>query len=253
MRRSWTPFWVLILAVCIAAQSYSRKADEYMKKYAGNTHFMGSILLAKSGKVIFENSYGLANAEWNIRNSERTKFNIGSLTKQFTGVAVLKLAEQGKLSLDDNVSRYYAGSPVAWRDITIYHLLSHTSGIPNAEVNDFVKGLAHYYSPDELIAAFRDKSLDFQPGSKRKYSNSGYYLLGYIIEKVSGQKYADFIRQNIFTPLGMVNSGYESNTVIISNRATGYMVEGNELCNADHLDWSIPFSAGALYSTTEDL
>jgi CubicO group peptidase (beta-lactamase class C family) len=198
-------------------------------------------------------SYGFANLEWDIPNTSKTKFNIASLTKQFTGMAILKMAEQGKLKLEDPVSKYFAGSPPSWQGITIYHLLSHTSGIPNAEVGDFPKGITQRYSPIELIEMVRTKPLDFQPGSKRKYSNSGYYLLGYIVENVAGQKYAEYIDQNIFEPLGMNDSGYETNTSILKHKAQGYGVDGNTLQNADYLDWSIPYSAGALYSTTEDL
>jgi CubicO group peptidase (beta-lactamase class C family) len=168
-------------------------------------------------------------------------------------MAILKLAEQGKLKLEDPVAKYFAGSPPSWEGITLYHLLSHTSGIPNAEIGDFPKGIAQRYSPTELVEIVRTKPLDFQPGSKRKYSNSGYYLLGYIVEKVTGQKYAEYIDQNIFKPLGMNNSGYETNTSILRHKAQGYGVDGNTLQNADYLDWSIPYSAGALYSTTEDL
>ena len=224
-----------------------------MKSYDKNTKFMGSILLAKDGRTIFEKSYGMANAEWKVSNTSATRFNIGSLTKQFTGLAILMLADRGKLTLEDKVSRFYDRSPDAWNDVSIYNLLSHTSGIPNAEISDFPKGIAQHYSPEELIEIFRNKPLDFPAGSKRKYSNSGYYLLGYIIEKVTGQKYADFIQNNIFDPLSMRNSGYESNASLIQYRASGYGVDGDKLLNADYLDWSIPYSAGGLYSTAEDL
>ena len=215
---------------------------------------MGSVIVARAGKVLFKRSYGMADMERDVPNTPQTKFNIASLTKQFTGLAVLQLAERGKLTLEDPVSKYYADAPPAWKEITVYQLLTHTSGIPNpAALTDYPKGIAQAYTPKELIAIFENKALDFPPGTKRKYSNPGYYLLGYIIERVSGQSYADYIRQNILEPLGMHDSGYESNAGIVMHRALGYSWEGNALQNAAYVDWSIPYAAGALYSTVEDM
>ena len=245
---------VLMCCTCCAAQDAVSQADRYLKEYSDQRKFMGSVIVARAGKVLFKRSYGMADIERDVPNTPQTKFNIASLTKQFTGLAVLQLAERGKLTLEDPVSKYYADAPPAWKEITVYQLLTHTSGIPNpAALTDYPKGIAQAYTPKELIAIFENKALDFPPGTKRKYSNPGYYLLGYIIERVSGQTYADYIRQNILEPLGMHDSGYESNAGILMHRALGYSSEGNILQNAAYVDWSIPYSAGALYSTVEDM
>ena len=215
---------------------------------------MGAVLIARRGRVLFEKGYGSADVAWDVPVTPQTKFNIASLTKQFTGMAVLQLAEAGKLNLDDPVSKYYGDAPAAWQQITIYRLLSHTSGLPELkDLKEFTKGIAQPYTPAELIATFRDKPLDFPPGTKWAYSNRGYYLLGYIIEQVSGQKYADYIEQHIFAPLGMRDSGYDSNATVIRRRASGYATDGQKLRYADYVDWSLPYAAGGLYSTVEDL
>ena len=236
------------------AQDFATHADKYLTTYAEKSEFMGAVLVARGGMVLFEKGYGTADVAWDVPIIPRTKFNIASLTKQFTGMAVLQLAEAGKLKLDDPVSRYYKDAPKAWEKITIYHLLSHTSGLPELKgLDEFTKGIAVPYTPAELIATFRDKPLDFPPGTKWAYSNRGYYLLGYIIEKVSGQTYANYIEQHIFAPLGMSDSGYDSNKAVIKHRAGGYAAEARKLRYADYVDWSLPYAAGGLYSTVEDL
>jgi CubicO group peptidase (beta-lactamase class C family) len=253
MQKLFTLLLVFLSCASCEAQNFAQRADQYLNKYS-REQFMGSVLVARAGKVLFTKSYGFADLENDVLNTPETKFNICSLTKQFTGLAVLQLAERGKLKLEDLVSKYYEEAPPAWEKITIYHLLSHTSGIPNpGSLNDYPKGIAQPYTPKELIAIFRDKPLDFPPGAKRKYSNSGYYLLGLIIEKASGQKYADYIQQNIFGPLGMRDSGYESNTAILKHRASGYALDGKNFQHADYVDWTVPYAAGALYSTVENL
>jgi D-alanyl-D-alanine carboxypeptidase len=241
-------------AVVCRAQDFLARADAYLSKYTEQGQFMGSVMVARNGKILFEKAYGLANVELDLKNTVQSKFNLASVTKQFTGMAVLQLAERGTLKLDDPISKYYKDAPIAWERITIYHLLSHTSGIPNPKsLSDYPKGVTQPYTPEELIAVFRNKPLDFPPGTKFKYSNPGYYLLGYLIEKASGQTYADYLREHIFAPLGMHNSGYETNTAILKGRASGYTVDQGTLQNADYVDWSVPFAAGALYSTVEDL
>jgi CubicO group peptidase (beta-lactamase class C family) len=145
-------------------------------------------------------------------------------------------------------------APTAWEKITIYHLLTHTSGIPNfTSFPDYPSQKPFAATPEKLVAGFRDKPLDFQPGEKWSYSNSGYILLGYVLEKASGESYEKFLRENIFGPLGMKDSGYDSNSAIILRRASGYGPGKDGPMNAEFIHMSIPFSAGALYSTTEDL
>jgi CubicO group peptidase (beta-lactamase class C family) len=145
-------------------------------------------------------------------------------------------------------------APAAWGKITIFHVLTHTSGIPSfTGFPDYQPTEAIPTTPEKLVARFRDKPLEFEPGTKWNYSNSGYVLLGYLIEKISGQKYSEFVQQNIFTPLGMKDSGYDSNSAVIAHRAAGYSRSPNGPVNTGYIDMTIPFSAGALYSTTEDL
>jgi D-alanyl-D-alanine carboxypeptidase len=245
---------VVLWFTSVNAQDFVTRADKYVSGYVERRQFVGAVLVARNGKVLFEKGYGMADVTWDVPVTPQTKFNIGSLTKQFTGLAILQLAQAGKLSLDDPISRYYKDAPPAWEKITIYHLLSHTSGLPEVKnLSEFTKGIAQPYTPLELIATFRDKPLDRPPGTKRVYNNRGYYLLGYVIEQVSGVNYADYIEQHIFTPLGMKDSGYDSNVVVIKHRANGYGVEGKELHPADYVDWSIPYAAGGLYSTVDDL
>ena len=243
----------LVLAVVGVAQDTARM-NEVAKAQAADDKFMGSVLVAKDGAVIFAQSYGWANIEWRIPNTPATKFRLGSVTKQFTAAGVLLLEEQGKLKLDDPVSKFIPTSPEAWKQVTLYQLLTHTSGIPS--FTDF-PGYATWKlspeSPAQSIAHISDKPLDFTPGEKFKYSNTNYVLLGWIIELVSHQSYEAFLREHIFTPLGMNDTGYDSNTAIIPQRASGYVPGPNGLTNAPYIDMHVPHGAGALYSTTADL
>ena len=182
------------------------------------------------------------------------KFRLGSVTKQFTAASILLLEERGKLNINDPVKKYMPDAPAAWDKVTIFHLLTHTSGIPSfTGFPDYPSSEATPTTPEKLVARFRDKPLEFQPGEKWNYSNSGYVLLGYLLEKISGQTYIEFVQQNIFRPLGMNDSGYDSNSVIILHRASGYVPGPHGPLNAGYIHMSIPFSAGSLYSTTEDL
>ncbi len=218
--------------------------------------FSGTVLVARNGKPVFRQGFGMADQEWNAANTPDTKFRLGSNTKQFTATAILQLAEQGKLSVDDPVSKYYPDAPAAWSKITIKHLLTHTSGIPTytAIPKGFDTEFKLHHTPEELIKLTRDKPLDFEPGSKSAYDNSGYILLGYIIEKVSGQPYADYVQAHIFGPLGMKNSGYDSSERIIPLRASGYQPgPDGAWINTPFLDMSVPYAAGSLYSTVDDM
>jgi CubicO group peptidase (beta-lactamase class C family) len=236
------------------AQAPVDHMDQIVRSYSDNHQFMGSVLVAQGDKIIFEKSYGDANLEWNIPDDSLTRFRIGSMTKQFTAASILLLEERGKLSTGDYVKKYIPDAPAAWENITIYNLLTHTSGIPSfTSFPDYRTSEATPATPKALVDRFRDKSLEFQPGEKWKYSNSGYVLLGYLLEKISGQSYADFVTKNIFKPLGMKDSGYDSNSAIIPHRASGYSPSQNGPVNSGYIDMTIPFSAGALYSTTRDL
>jgi CubicO group peptidase (beta-lactamase class C family) len=230
------------------------RMEEIIHSYVSDKQFMGTVLVARDQAVILDKAYGFANLEWSVQNTPTTKFRLGSITKQFTSACVFLLQERGKLKIDDPVKKYMPDAPAAWDKITIYNLLTHTSGIPSfTGFPDYHSTEATPTTPEQLVARFRDKPLEFQPGEKWNYSNSGYVLLGYLIEKISGQTYEKFVQENIFTPLGMKDSGYDSNSEIIVHRASGYTPGKEGVENAGYIDMTIPLSAGALYSTTEDL
>ena len=244
---------VTLAATPAAAQDVSRM-DTVVRADADRGEFMGAVLVAKDGKVVLDRGYGSANLEWQIPNDGDTRFRLGSLTKQFTATAILLLQERGKLTLDDPVKKWIADAPPAWDKITIRHLLTHTSGIPNfTSFDDYQKQKTLPTTLAAVIARFRDKPLDFQPGEKWNYSNSGYLVLTAIVEKASGQPYAAFLAENIFKPLGMADTGYDSHAAVIPHRASGYAPGAKGPINADYIDMSIPQGAGALYSTTHDL
>ena len=243
----------LIFASNISAQDESRY-DEFAQHYVKSQKFMGTVIVAKDNDILFNKGFGSANLEWDIPNSPATKFRLGSITKQFTAAAILLLEEMGKLKIDDPVKKYLPDAPEVWDKITIFNLLTHTSGIPNyTNFPEYRKEQYTAHTPKQVVDIFRDKPLDFAPGEKMSYSNSGYIVLGYLLEKVSGETYQDFLQKNIFNPLGMKDSGYDSNSAIIQNRASGYSPGPDGLVNTGYVHMTIPFSAGALYSTTEDL
>ncbi|HEX4900494.1 MAG TPA: serine hydrolase [Pyrinomonadaceae bacterium] len=218
--------------------------------------FNGSVLVADHGKVIYKKGLGLANMEWEIPNTPETRFRLGSITKQFTATAILQLVEQGKIKLDGKISDYL---PDYRKDVgekvTIHQLLNHTSGIPSyTGLPGFFQDVSRNpFKVDDFIKKYASKDLEFEPGSKFSYNNSGYFLLGAIIEKVTGKPYEQVLKENIFDPLGMKNTGYDHFDTLIQKRATGYQKTANGYSNAPYLDMSIPYAAGSLYSTVEDL
>lgn len=235
-------------------QNPTARMQQIIQSYAANKTFMGTVLVSKDGKLLIDQGYGFADLEWNIPNVPDAKFRLGSLTKQFTAASILLLQERGKLKVEDPVSKYVPNTPAAWKNISIFNLLTHTSGIPNfTSFPDYRTTEWKDTTPTELLGRFRDKPLDFEPGTKFSYSNSGYIVLGYILEKVSGQTYAEFLQKNIFTPLGMADTGMDNNAVILPKRAQGYTPSANGIQHAGYTSMTIPFSAGALNSTTGDL
>jgi len=227
--------------------------DTYVQHLPPAEHFRGNILVERDSVIILEKSYGLAVEGWNIPNTSRTRFEIASLSKQFTAAAILQLADAGKLSLDDPVGKYYRDAPQTWHGITIHQLLTHTSGIPNNEIKDFTKGIATPYTLDELVRTFRDRPLAFAPGTKWAYTNTEYYLLAYIIECVSGEKFAEYLERHIFEPLKMVHSGFASTLAVIPEMAEGYAFENGRLRHRDYFDRSLETGAGGIYTTARDL
>jgi CubicO group peptidase (beta-lactamase class C family) len=230
-----------LLTVSPAHAQDTARMEQIVQDYVANKTFMGTVLVVKDDHVILDKAYGFANLEWNVPNTTATKFRLGSLTKQFTAASILLLEERGKLKLDDPVKKYLPDAPASWDKITIFNLLTHTSGIPNMTAFDnFREVMRKTQTPADLVAGFRDRPLDFQPGEKYSYSNSGYLVLGAIIEKTSGGPYAQFLQDNIFAPLGMKDSGYDSNSALIPLRASGYGRRQEGLVNADFIDMSIP-------------
>ncbi|MFZ0064495.1 MAG: serine hydrolase [Pyrinomonadaceae bacterium] len=237
-----------------STQEITRKVEEYMNAAMRINRFSGAVLLARDGQPIESRGYGMANIELGVPNSPETVFRLGSVTKQFTAMAVVMLQERGKLSVNDPICKYLTDCPPAWQPITIKNLLTHTAGIPNyTEFPDFVKTAAVDTTPAELTSRFRDKPLQFALGEKYAYSNSGYYLLGTIIERASGKAYADFLQENIFAPLGMKDTGYDNPVRIINHRAAGYARTNDGFINAAPISMSTAYAAGALYSTVGDL
>jgi CubicO group peptidase (beta-lactamase class C family) len=252
-----TTLTVSLLAACnrIQPDKIATRLDEVVRFRVEQKEFTGSVLVAKGDQIVLSKAYGMANREWNIPNTPTTKFRIGSVTKQFTAVAILLLEEQGKLKVEDLVKMHWPEAPPAWDKVTIYNLLTHTSGIHSVtEIPDYKTWQLSETTPEQVIGHVRDLPLDFPPGSQFKYSNSGYILLGYLVERISGQSYADFLREKVFTPLDMKDSGVDSNAEIIERRASGYSPgEHDAILNAGYLSMTFPHGAGALYSTSEDL
>lgn len=247
---------ILVFQVSAFAQDRVRQIDELVTLYHKYQQFNGSALVAENGKVIYKKSFGLANMEWNIPNEPDTKFRLGSITKQFTATLILQLAEQGKIKLDGKVSDYLEGyRKDTGAKVTIHNLLSHTSGIPNyTALPGFMEGASRNpFAVDDFVKKYASGDLEFEPGSKFNYSNSGYFLLGAIIEKVTGKPYEQVLQENILDPIGMKNTGYDHYNAIISKRASGYVKTPRGYQNAPYLDMTIPYAAGSLYSTVEDL
>jgi CubicO group peptidase (beta-lactamase class C family) len=219
--------------------------------------FSGTILIAQHGKILLIKGYGLADLEKSIPNNPQTQFAIGSITKSFTAMAIMILKDRRLLTLQDPICQYLVDCPAAWEPVTLQQLLTHTSGIFDLALNPDFQSMStcQVHKPEELMALYKDHALDFPPGSQFHYSNSGYQLLGMVIAKVSGQGYNDFIQENILDPLGMADTGNNSASHPLSNRATGYSQDSwaREKVKAPCYDSSMFFADGGLYSTVEDL
>ncbi|MFK7749134.1 MAG: serine hydrolase [Kordia sp.] len=236
------------------AQSMETQIDQLMNDQYQKDNFGATILVSKEGKVIFRKAYGKANAELDIDVIPESVFEIGSITKQFTAVGILMLLEEGKLSLDDEITKFIPDYPTQDTKITIHHLLTHTSGIKSYTSIPSLRDFARKdLSVTELIDAFKNEPMDFKPNEEFRYNNSGYVLLGYIIEKISGVSYEEFIQKRIFDKLKMTTSYYGSKSKIIKNRAYGYQERENEFKNADYISMTIPYAAGSIMSTVDDL
>lgn len=230
--------------------SMNQEVDSYLDE----KDFQGTVLIAKEGQILFSKGYRLANAEHQIPNTPKTVFRLGSITKQFTAVAILQLQEQGKLNVKDPISKYLPDYPQGDK-IKIHHLLTHTSGIPS--ITDFpnLSEIERQPStPDRVMAYFKDLPLEFTPGAECKYSDSGYIVLGAVIEAVTDASYEKYVQDNFFSPLGMKATYFDHNQRVIPNRASGYGLDAKgTVVNAEFIEMSFPHGAGSLSSTVEDL
>ncbi|MEL6614640.1 MAG: serine hydrolase [Bacteroidota bacterium] len=252
-------FWSLVvlvtaLALPTSAQDVASDVDALMEAYHDIGLFNGSVLIASGDEVVYENGFGEAEMSWGVANAPDTKHRIGSVTKQFTAALILQLVEEGEIDLDAPISRYLPDYPAEQAVVTIHQLLSHTGGIREHTIRpDFGEIMRDPTTPEAFLEVFSGEPLDFEPGTQYNYSNSGYFLLGTILERVTGETYADLLRQRLLAPLGLDDSGYQTNETILNKMASGYSRTGTGFQHAVYLDTSIPYSAGMMYSTVRDL
>lgn len=246
---------ILCLAASVFGQDLGTKIDEYIQAQMKQGRFSGSVLIERDSKTLHSKGYLSADREHGAPNTARTPFRIGSITKQFTAAAVLQLVAEGKLALDDTAARFVPDSHEDWKKVTIRHLLNHTSGIPSfTGFREYREFKLKTQTPTGVVALFKDKPLEFEPGSQFRYNNSGYFLLGYIIEKVVEKPYGAWLQERLLQPLGLRDTGVDDNRRILPGRAEGYTRDAaGNWRNADYIDMSVPGGAGALYSTVEDL
>lgn len=259
---SKTALLFIALFLCANASASADEVDNYVESHLHQLHIpSASIAIVRDSQIIKAKGYGLANVELNVQASKDTVYEIGSMTKQFTATAIMMLVEEGKVSLDDPVKKYFPAAPETWQHITIKHLLNHTSGIQNhvavPEFMNLFQTNVGLFQPSltraELIKLFFKLPLEFKPGETWAYDNTGYYLLGIIVEQSSGKSFWQFLDERIFKPLGMTNTRSTDPRPIIPNRASGYEWQNNSFENRSVLTPFVAFSAGALLSTAADL
>ncbi len=236
--------------------AWSSKIDALASERLAKPGGVGlSIAVAQRGKILLAKSYGKANAEFDVPANGETMFRIGSVTKQFTAAMVMRLVEQKKIALDDDLSKYVPDFPLQGRTVTIEQLLTHTSGIKSyTDVGEkWMKLWPLELADEELLALVKDEPFDFEPGSDFRYNNTGYYLLGMVIEKVAGKSYAEALQTELCAPLGLTRTRYDSNRELIPNRAQGYALDGEKLANDQMIGMAQPGAAGGILSTAGDL
>lgn len=269
-------FWFFIVIACFGSYSlaqkngsssfklapnFAAKVAKYMQERERVSGFSGVVLVTKDGKSVFSRGFGLANREFGIPNAAATVFRMGSASKQFTSAAVLLLVQRGELSLNDPVGKYLPEWPNVWNEVTVHHLLSHTAGLPRLTTHAMLDVSALSNSTPKIFQGVRDlystgeelQPLDFKPGEGWAYSNVGYIVLGLIIDKVSGKSFCNFASEEMFQPLGMVNTACEDPNTILKNRASGYNRVNDTIANASYVDMRFVSGAGQFYSTLDDL
>ncbi len=253
MKSTVLTFITVLFFTTNQAQSLESKIDKILANQFKSNETGVSALVAKDGKVIYRKAFGKANLELDVNMTPENVFQVGSITKQFTAVSILMLLEEGKLSLDDDITKFIPDYPTKGKKITVHHLLTHTSGIKSyTSMQKFGEVMTMHKSPLKFIDFFKNEPMDFEPGEKYLYNNSGYFILGYIVEKVSGMSYPKFIKERIFDKIGMNNSYYGSHSQLIKNRASGYQ-KGSEFTNAQYISLTLPYSAGSIMSNVDDM
>lgn len=254
MRLNFKLLSILVLLAAAGVFAQSKEVDEYLQKKLTAQPLAGiSVAVVQDGKTVYGRGVGMANLENNVPATENTVYQLASITKQFTATGVMILVEEGKVGLDEPVSKYLANLPAAWQPITIRQLLTHTSGVPN--YTRFFQGIEKTkdYSHDEILKFVAEKPMDFPAGEGWNYSNTGYFLLGMMIEKVSGKDYPAFMREKVFTPLGMNSTRVNDLREVIKDRATGYTADKGAIKHAARTSPTQPFAAGAIISTVMDM
>lgn len=236
------------------AKQLAAEYDKMLSQQFKSNETGATVLVARNGEIVYKKGFGMASLELNVPMRTDHVFRIGSITKQFTAVAILQLMEQGKLGLQDEITKFIPAYPTHGHKITIEHLLTHTSGIQSyTGMKDYMGRMTLDMKPEEMIDHFKNEPMKFAPGTKWSYNNSGYFLLGYIIEKISGKTYGEYLEENFFKPLGMSNSHYGSETKLIKNRVGAYSKGEQGFENARPMSMTQPYAAGSIQSTVEDL
>ena len=255
MRKLPRLFFIVFTSSQVLAQGQQDKMDNLLTAYAKENKLNGTVLVAQKGNILYQKGFGYKNAEQKVPVDVNTVFQTGSITKQITAAVIMQLQQEGKLSVKDKLSKYFTGFANGDK-ITIEHLLTHTSGIYNY-TNDTARmkeDVTLHRSQAEMLALFKGYPADFEPGTDFNYSNSGYSILGYIIEKVAKKPYEQVVRERILQPLGMTNSGFDFTHLQSPAKAKGYFaVKGEKVYPAPIVDSTIAYAAGALYSTVNDL
>jgi CubicO group peptidase (beta-lactamase class C family) len=238
-----------------AADAYAGRANALVRDYVREDLFSGVVLVAKNGRPVFRQGFGAANREWAIANTTGTRFHIGSITKQFTAAAIMRLVDEHKLALDDAIGKYVQDLPASWQTVTLRQLLQHSSGIPRYtaldEFDDTLGRIAH--TPRQIIDLVKTLPLEFAPGTQFRYDNTGYVLLGCVIEAVSGLAYRDYLEQKLLKPLGLANTGYSDGRRILARAAQGYTDGADGVRRVGPVDMSNVYAAGAMYASAGDL
>ncbi|HEY3781693.1 MAG TPA: serine hydrolase domain-containing protein [Fimbriimonadaceae bacterium] len=242
------------VVTCLVCSALADPVDDFVRKEMASQHIPGlTIGVLVNDKLVKIKGYGFANLECSTPAKPETVYEIGSITKQFTAESIMMLVEQGKIGLDDKISKYISGTPDTWKDITVRNLLNHVSGIKNCTgLLGFLTEMQKNSDHDVFMKLVSAEPLEFAPGTKWEYSNSNFYLLGMIIEKVSGQSYGAFLQTHIFDPLGMKTAYLNDPTHVVAGRAAGYSWSGKGWENAQYVSMSWPYAAGALMMSVED-